>query len=111
GGITWTCAVTPVAAGNACPASGTGNISTSTVNLNSGATATFTVSSTVSGTATGTISNTASVAVPAGTTDSISGNNSATANTDVRTADLSISKTGPATVTAGGSISYTITVT
>src|SRR5439155_633789 len=57
------------------------------------------------------ISNTASVS--ASTPDPVSGNNSATQATGVSTsADLSVSKTdGVATVTAGTSTIYTITVT
>ena len=74
-GVTWTCAAS---AGNSCPASGSGNINTSAVNLMKGGTATFTVQGTVSPSASGTLSNTAAVAVPAGFTDPVSGNNSAT---------------------------------
>ena len=44
-GVTWTCVAS---VGNACPASGSGNINTSAVNLMKSGTATFTVSGTVS---------------------------------------------------------------
>src|SRR5205814_611264 len=68
---------------------------------------------TISGGAAGTIANTATVAVPAGTTDPIPGNNSATdSDTVIAIADLAITKTdGVASVTAGGNTTYTITVT
>jgi uncharacterized repeat protein (TIGR01451 family) len=71
-GVSWTCAAS---AGSACPASGTGDIATSAVDLLSSGTATFTASGTVAGT--GTLSNTATVTAPAGVTDP-AGNNSAT---------------------------------
>jgi uncharacterized repeat protein (TIGR01451 family) len=46
------------------------------------------------------------------TTDPTGGNNSATASTSVSfSADLAINKTGPASVTAGQNVVYTITVT
>ncbi len=72
-GVTWTCA--PALSCGA--ASGSGNIAT-TVSLTSGGSASFTVSATVSTTATGSVVNTATVAAPAGTTDPVAGNNSAT---------------------------------
>jgi hypothetical protein len=58
------------------------------------------------------IVNTATVSATS-PTDGVPGNNSASASTTVlaASADLSITKTGPATVAAGGSIEYTITVT
>jgi uncharacterized repeat protein (TIGR01451 family) len=104
---TWTCAG---AGGGTCTASGSGNIN-DTVNLPSGGSVTYTASCTISGAATGTLSNTATVAAPAGVTDPTPGNNSAT-DTDTlgASADLAITKTdGVATVTAGGSTTYTIT--
>src|SRR5262249_9112666 len=65
-GVTWTCAAS---AGNSCPASGSGSINTSAVNLMKGGTATFTLSGTVSPSASSPLENTASVTVPAGFTD------------------------------------------
>ncbi len=96
-------------------ANGTGSIVDS-VTLPSGGTITYVVTATVSPTATGTISNTATVTPPATTVDVNLTNNSAT---DIDTvtgtpvnADLGIFKTdGVATVTAGGSTTYTIVVT
>jgi uncharacterized repeat protein (TIGR01451 family) len=72
---------------------------------------TYTASCTVSASATGTLSNTATVTAPAGVTDPTPGNNSAT-DSDALGAesDLAITKTdGVASVTAGGSVTYTVT--
>lgn len=65
---------------------------------------------TINGPATpGNVANTATVT---SANESAAGNESATANTLViGVADLSITKTGPATVPSGGQITYTITVT
>jgi uncharacterized repeat protein (TIGR01451 family) len=104
---TWTCTG---AGGGTCTASGSGNVN-DTVNLPSGGSVTYTASCTVSAAATGTLSNTATVTAPAGVTDPTPGNNSAT-DTDAlgASADLAITKTdGVTTVTAGGSVTYTIT--
>jgi uncharacterized repeat protein (TIGR01451 family) len=70
----WTCVAT---AGSSCTASGTGSIAT-TANLAAHGTLTYTLTATLAKTATGTLTNTASAAVPAGTTDPQTGNNSAT---------------------------------
>ncbi|MDC8015550.1 pre-peptidase C-terminal domain-containing protein [Tahibacter soli] len=104
---TWTCVG---AGGGTCTAAGSGNIS-DTANLPAGGSVTYTATCAVSAAASGTLSNTATVAAPAGVTDPTPGNNSAT-DTDTLTpqADLSITKTdGVASVTAGGSTTYTIT--
>ncbi len=104
---TWTCVG---AGGGTCTASGSGNLS-DTVNLPVGGSVTYTASCAISAAASGSLSNTATVAEPAGVTDSNPANNSAT-DTDTLTgsADLSITKTdGVATVTAGGTTTYTIT--
>jgi uncharacterized repeat protein (TIGR01451 family) len=71
----WTCTA---AAGSSCTAAGTGNARTGTVSLPTGGSATFTANATLTATATGTLVNTATVAVPAGTTDPNTINNSAT---------------------------------
>jgi uncharacterized repeat protein (TIGR01451 family) len=104
---TWTCAG---AGGGTCTASGSGNIN-NTVNLPSGGSVTYTASCSISAFATGTLSNTAIVTAPAGVTDPTPGNNSATdSDTLIASADLSITKTdGVTTITAGGSLTYTIT--
>ncbi|MCE9600645.1 MAG: DUF11 domain-containing protein, partial [Gemmatimonadetes bacterium] len=104
-GATWTCAAS---VGSTCPASGSGDIAAS-VNLLIGGTATFTVTATASGS--GTITNTATIAVPAGATDPVPGNNSATDNNTVitPTSDLSITKTdGIVSVNQNGTVTYTI---
>ncbi|WP_189644662.1 DUF7507 domain-containing protein [Luteimonas gilva] len=113
----WTCAVTTAGTGGsvttACgAASGTGNINT-TVNLKNGAVITYTVNATVAASATGSIANTVTVAVPSGASDPTPANNSATdTNTVTPVANLAVTKTdGVASVQAGGSTAYTITVT
>jgi uncharacterized repeat protein (TIGR01451 family) len=74
-GVTWTCSAS---AGSSCGnASGNGNIN-EVVNLLPSGTATFTATATVSATATGTLANTAAVAVPAGWSDPVAANDSAT---------------------------------
>src|SRR6185312_11185864 len=104
---TWTCVG---AGGGTCTASGSGNIN-GTVNLPSGGSVTYTASCTISAAATGTLSNTATVTAPAGVTDPTPGNNSATdSDTLAASANLGITKTdGVTSVTAGGSVTYTIT--
>ena len=106
---TWTCAAT---AGSSCgAASGVGNIA-STVSLLAGGTATYTLVATISPSVTGSLVNTATVGVPVGVTDPNPGNNSAT-DTDTLTpsADLSVVKTGPATLVPGQNASWTLTAT
>jgi uncharacterized repeat protein (TIGR01451 family) len=83
-GATWTCTGT---GGSTCPASGSGNINT-TVTITANRRVTFVVTGTVSLTATGTLTNTATVAPPAGTTDPVLGNNTATDNTTITPAPL-----------------------
>jgi uncharacterized repeat protein (TIGR01451 family) len=104
---TWTCVG---AGGGTCMASGSGNIN-DTVNLPSGGSVTYTASCTISAAAAGSLSNTAAVTAPAGVTDPTPGNNSAT-DIDAlgASADLSITQTdGVTSVTAGSSVTYTIT--
>ena len=80
--------------------------------LTTGQTATLTIAGKLSASATGVISNTASVAVPTGTTDPDLTNNSQTDNTSItRQVDLGITKTAtPKPVTAGNTLTYTITL-
>ena len=106
----WTC----VAAGGAtCPAPGaSGSI---TVDLPSGGSLTFTVTATISPTFTGNLVNTATITAPAGTTDPVPGNNSASVTTVVvaqtQVADVSVTKTGPAgPLAVGANATWTITV-
>ncbi len=76
--ISWTCAGS---GGGSCgAASGAGNITNQLVNLPIGASVSFTVNATVTASSGATISNTASIAAPAGVTDSDLSNN---ADTDI----------------------------
>ena len=78
--------------------------------LPAGGSVTFSVTGTAG--ASGTIANVANIGAPAGVTDPIPGNNSATdTNTIQPVADLAISKTGPATVNSNGAVSYSVVVT
>ena len=106
--VSYTTSATGGATGNTA---GNGNISQS-VNLPVGSTITYVVTGTISPSAAGSIANTATVAVPAGTQDPNTANDSATdTNTLAASADLSVSKSNSTTsVTPGGAISYTIVV-
>ena len=105
---TWTCVAD---AGSTCVASGTGNLAT-TVSLEAGDAATFTVTGTIAPNATGLLVNTATVAAPAGAVDGETTNNTATsAVTLTPSATLQITKEGPLTAVAGTNLIYTITVT
>jgi uncharacterized repeat protein (TIGR01451 family) len=110
--VSWNCNIT-TGTGACGAASGSGNTINTTVNLNSGATATYRIAGTVSPTATGTISNTAVVQRTLDLTDPDMSNNSATDVTTITpTTDLSISKTdGQTSTVAGSPISYIIQVT
>jgi uncharacterized repeat protein (TIGR01451 family) len=88
-GVTWTCG-TPTGGATCGAASGSGNSISTTANLPSGSSVTYTVSGTLAATATGTLSNTATVITPAsGVSDPTdlgrtgAGNNSATDNTPI----------------------------
>ena len=105
----WTCTADP---GSSCAAaSGTGNLAT-TVTLEAGDHATFAVTGTIATNATGLLVNTATVTAPTGATDPDPANNSATSSVTLTpSADLQITKAGPATAVAGTNIVYAITVT
>jgi uncharacterized repeat protein (TIGR01451 family) len=108
-GVTFTSVTTGTVSGNT--ASGSGNIN-DTVNMSNGATITYTVTGTINPAATGSLSNTVTVTVPAGVTDPVPANNSAT-DTDTLDpqGDLSITKTdGAATEIPGSTVTYTIVV-
>jgi uncharacterized repeat protein (TIGR01451 family) len=70
----WTCTAS---AGSSCTTGGNGNARTGTVNLLNAGTATYTAVTTLSANATGSVTNSATVAVPAGTTDPVAANNTA----------------------------------
>ncbi len=105
----WTC----VAAGaGSCADTGptTGNINT-TVDLPSGASATFTVTGTVDASFTGVLSNTATVVAPPGTIDDPANNTATDTTTVVAEANLVVAKSdGTNTATPGTSTTYTVTV-
>ena len=110
-GVAWICSADP---GSACvtPA-GTGNTVDLALDLAVGGTATVTVAGNVADSASSTtVVNTATVAPAPGAVDPVPGNDSATASTVIGPlADLAVTKTGPATVTPGDAVSYTVTVT
>jgi uncharacterized repeat protein (TIGR01451 family) len=109
-GVTWTCG-TLVGGATCGAASGSGNAISTTANLPSGGSVTYTVTGTLASNATGTLSNTAQVAAPSGTTDPTAGNNSATDTDTINlVADPSITKTHVGNFTRGTTGSYTITV-
>jgi uncharacterized repeat protein (TIGR01451 family) len=86
-----------------------GNVSCTITTLLNGQSAQFTLTARIgTNPVPSSVSNT--VIVPASPTDPNAGNNQSTTNTTVvNVADLSVVKTGPATVTAGTDITYTIT--
>ena len=106
---TWTCVADP---GSSCAAaSGTGNLAT-TVTLEAGDRATFTVTGLIAANATGLLVNTATVTAPAGAVDGDTTNNTATSTVTLTpSADVQVTKSGPTTAVAGTNIVYTITVT
>jgi uncharacterized repeat protein (TIGR01451 family) len=106
---TWTCGG---AGGGTCTASGSGNINDS-VDLPVGGNVTYTASCTISGSASGSLSNTATVTAPAGATDPVPANNSATDTDSLgSSADvaLTLANNRPF-VQIGGTVNYVITVT
>lgn len=116
---TWTATATGGATG--FPASGSGAINNSAVDMPVSSTVTYTVIANISPSATGTLSNTATVTPPAGITDTNNANNSATdTDTLTPTVDLKITKVDnkggsritPTTgnVTPGNPLTYTIVV-
>ena len=73
-----------------------------------GATMTITATYTVNGGAGSNVTNTASVTTTS--TDNVSANNTSSVVTFIDLADVSVSKSGPATTAAGQNVSFTITV-
>ncbi len=105
-GVNWSCVGT---GGAVCGApGGTGHIN-STVTVPVSGTLTFTATGTIDPALTGTLVNTARVVPAAGTSDPTPAIATDTDPIELR-ADLSVTKTGPATVVAGDDITYTITV-
>ncbi|MBD1926137.1 DUF11 domain-containing protein [Trichocoleus sp. FACHB-90] len=121
---TWSCAITS-GIGSCVAASGSGDINT-TVNLNNGAIATYTVTGTISPTASGTLSNTATVLRPNDVTDPNdptrqgANNNRATDTTTIgaaaavagtKSVALAADVDGTGSLTPGDRVRYTITYT
>jgi uncharacterized repeat protein (TIGR01451 family) len=98
------------------PAVGSGGTVTCTIStLSAGTTSTFTLTGhippgTASGTTFDNIVDVSSNAEPAATPDPNPDNNKSSTLTTVSSTDLAITKTGPPTATAGGTIAWTITV-
>jgi uncharacterized repeat protein (TIGR01451 family)/fimbrial isopeptide formation D2 family protein len=108
--VTWTCG-TPTGGATCGAASGSGNSISTTANLPSGGSVTYTVTGTLATNATGTLSNTAQIAAPSGVTDPTAGNNSATDSDSINlVADPSITKSHTGNFTRGTTNSYTVTV-
>ncbi len=107
-GVTWSCTPQP-----ACSAGGSGDID-DTITLPVGEQATYTIQGSLAAWASGSrLDNTATVAADEadGAVDPDPGDNSATASTLLQpTADLSITKTGPANAVPGEALDYTLTV-
>src|SRR5262249_40090200 len=103
--------LTFVSAGSGCSTS-SGTVTCTVANLASGADATFTITVTAPTTA-ATVTNTATVSATS-PNDPNTGNNSSSLTTMVQagqqSADLAITKTGPASVTAGQTFTYTLAV-
>jgi uncharacterized repeat protein (TIGR01451 family) len=108
GNPAWTCSATP---GSSCVASGTGDISTS-VDVASGGSVTFTVTAVATPASAGTIVNTATAVVGPDTIDPDPTNNTASASVAIDpTATLAIEKTASVTAAQpGDTFSYDILV-
>ncbi|HEY3053185.1 MAG TPA: DUF11 domain-containing protein, partial [Thermoanaerobaculia bacterium] len=101
-GPAFTCTTPPVGA--------TGTVTCNSSSLAAGTTATFSIVVKVNSSATGSVVNTASVS--ATTSDPNAANNSATASSpNTLSADLAVTKSGPASVTAGQNATFTVVVT
>ena len=110
GTVTWSCAASPGSSCNAGPV----NSSTinDTVNILVGGQLVYTVVGTLAAGATGQLQNVASVSAPNTVLDPIKSNNVATDTVTIITqANLSIAKSGPASVIPGQTATYVITLT
>jgi uncharacterized repeat protein (TIGR01451 family) len=116
-GVNWSCTLTS-GNGSCDDASGSGNTISTTLNLDPGATVTYTLQGTVQSTAPnpGTLTNTATIALPSGVTDPNLSNNSSTDSDAIPiptgVVDLAITKTdGQTQVIPGSPVTYNIEVT
>ncbi|MEW5859690.1 MAG: hypothetical protein AB1861_20275 [Cyanobacteriota bacterium] len=118
-GVTWTCAIT-TGTGSCGQASGTGNAINTTVNLNSAAVATYTVTGAISPIAPSEqLSNTATVTRPKDVTDPNPNNNTSSTTTTIqpnpvtptgiKSVRLSNDADASGSVTTGDTVEYTIT--
>lgn len=115
-GVTWTCG-TPVGGATCGAASGSGNTISTTANLPSGGSVTYTITGTLATTATGILTNSARVLTPAsGVTDpndparTGANNNTATDNSTINTVpNLALTKTHTGNFTVGTNGSYILT--
>jgi len=105
----WTCTPGP---GATCPASGTGALQSTPVSIPSGGSVTFRFVLSTSPAFVGQIVNTVTVTLPAGVTDPVPGNNTATdTDTAVSRADLTLSKfSEPKPYVPGATLTYRVTV-
>ncbi len=104
---TWTCVGTGTAT---CPASGSGSINTSAVNIPASQKVTFTVNATIGNNPSGNLVNTASVTGPNGTTDPLNANDSATdTDTFLQTASQLVVAGYPSPTIAGAPHNFTVT--
>jgi uncharacterized repeat protein (TIGR01451 family) len=113
--VSWTCAVT-TGNGSCGAASGTGNAINTTVNLDAGASATYTITGTVSLNATGTLDNVANITPPPDVTDPNQGNNQAQTSTPIAPAGplLGVAKQVSTPIDNGDgtfNVTYTVTAT
>ncbi len=105
----WTCVAT--GAGSCADAGPTAGDVSTTVDLPSGESATFTVTGTIDSTFTGLLSNAATVTAPPGTIDDPANNTSIDDTTIVAQANLVVTKSdGTNTATPGAFTTYTVTV-
>ena len=95
GNVTWSCAISTAPGSGACgAASGNGNVISTTLDLDNGAVAVYTVQGTLSASASGTIVNTAEVVRPPDLSDPNPNNNRSTNTLTVSpAADLELDKT------------------
>ncbi|MBD1922680.1 DUF11 domain-containing protein [Microcoleus sp. FACHB-831] len=116
-GVTWTCAITGT--GSCGQTSGQGNAINTTVNLNAGSVATFTVRGTISPSlSSGSLPNTATVSRSKDANDDNPNNNTATDNTTVqpnpvspigiKSVRLATDADGSGTVTTGDTVEFSI---
>lgn len=108
-GASWTCTAT---VGSTCPASGSGTLTNTPVDLAANGRATFTLNALVAPTAIAPFTNSATATLPSGVSDPTPSNNTGSdSSSPALNADLSVVKTnGSNSATPGAAANYTITV-